>query len=77
MTQIDIYLFLTNRNDDACNSGKLGKFLKTLDGVGDVREIARRKRRLLQVLYDPHAGSPANILKAAERIGCRAKLIGL
>jgi len=74
---VDIYLLLERGSATSCPQDMSGSMLRTLDGVKNVEERELRDRRLLKVVYDPLIGSSTVILKAMERIGCRASLIGL
>ena len=74
---VDIYLLLERGSATSYPQDMSGSMLRTLDGVKNVEERELRDRRLLKVVYDPLIGSSTVILKAMERIGCRASLIGL
>ena len=75
MHELDICLFIPKAERATCRPQALARSLRKLYGISAIRPSGHD--RMLHIRYVADEIHPRTILNMAERMGCRATLIGL
>ena len=75
MNELDICLFIPEAKSAACQPQALARSLRKVCGISAIHPSGHD--RVLHIRYVADEIHPRTILNMAERMGCRATLIGL